>query len=144
MNKTCFKCKKEKPIDEFYRHPQMKDGHLNKCKECGKKDTVTWRLANLERARAMALEFSKKPRYVQARAVNTVRWRQENPRKYAAHVLLGNAIRAGKVKRLPCQECGKKSHGHHEDYDNPLEVTWLCAAHHRQRHEQMKREGITP
>lgn len=32
--KTCFKCGKEKSLDEFYTHPRMKDGHLGKCKEC--------------------------------------------------------------------------------------------------------------
>lgn len=35
--KKCFKCNKEKSLDEFYKHPGMLDGHLNKCKGCTKK-----------------------------------------------------------------------------------------------------------
>jgi len=37
--KICFKCNKEKELTEFYKHPEMSDGHLGKCKECAKLDT---------------------------------------------------------------------------------------------------------
>lgn len=38
--KRCFKCGMEKELAYFYMHKQMKDGHLNKCKSCTKKDVA--------------------------------------------------------------------------------------------------------
>lgn len=39
--KICFKCNTEKPLSDYYKHKQMADGHLNKCKTCTQLDTKT-------------------------------------------------------------------------------------------------------
>ena len=36
--KQCFKCEEEKELSCFYKHPDMPDGTVNKCKDCNKKD----------------------------------------------------------------------------------------------------------
>jgi hypothetical protein len=35
--KKCIRCGNDKELNDFYVHPKMRDGHLNKCKECCKK-----------------------------------------------------------------------------------------------------------
>lgn len=53
--KTCMKCGALKPIEEFYAHPKMSDGRLNKCKVCTRSDSQK----NLKRV-GSAYDFSKK------------------------------------------------------------------------------------
>jgi len=43
--KNCRKCGTEKPLEEFYKHPEMADGRLNICKFCKKSAAKSkWRL----------------------------------------------------------------------------------------------------
>ena len=38
--KVCFKCGIDKYLSEYYKHKQMRDGHLNKCKSCTRSDSI--------------------------------------------------------------------------------------------------------
>lgn len=37
--KKCIRCGENKGLSEFYAHPKMRDGHLNKCKSCCREQT---------------------------------------------------------------------------------------------------------
>lgn len=38
-DKICIACGIRKPLEEFYKHKQMSDGHLGKCKDCCKRQS---------------------------------------------------------------------------------------------------------
>jgi ribosomal protein S27AE len=138
-SKECFKCKTVKPLEEFYKHSQMADGHLNKCKECNKNDATKHRNKNLEKIRAYDRERAKEPERIKATTEINRAWRAEDKRRQVAHNAIARAIRNGSLVRIPCIRCGEhKSLAHHEDYDKPLEVMWLCQPCHKQRHKELR------
>lgn len=49
--KVCRLCGKRKPIDDFYTHGNMADGHLSKCKDCTKAYVKQLRDADLDKNR---------------------------------------------------------------------------------------------
>jgi hypothetical protein len=136
MGKKCFKCGKILSLDKFYSHSRMKDGHLNKCIDCAKKDSVNARNSRIEHYREYDRERYKKDANRKKNGTITTKiFREKNPSKYEAQNKVNNAIRDGRLIKQPCIICGnKKSHGHHEDYSKPLEVLWLCAEHHSMIH----------
>ena len=137
-SKECFKCKTVKPLEEFYKHPSMPDGHVNKCKECNKNDVTANRNKNIERIRAYDRERAKNPERIQLNLEVNRAWRAEDKRRQVAHSAVARAIRNGSLVRVPCVRCGEqKSLAHHEDYDKPLDVMWLCQPCHKQRHKEL-------
>ncbi len=137
--KTCFKCLSPKPLDEFYKHPAMGDGHLGKCKPCARNDVRVHRAANLDRVRQYDTARSVLPHRVALRKQSFSEARAQHPERVRAAAILGNAVRTGKVTPAPCWVCGAKAEAHHPDYSRPLDVVWLCVEHHRQAHGIVRR-----
>lgn len=132
--KRCFKCGVTMPLSAFYKHQRMGDRHLNKCKECTKKDTRANRAAKIEYYRQYDRIRASQPHRMKKNREIGAAWRKDNPKRRAAQVAVGNALRDGKLEPLPCMICGLGAEAHHPDYDAPLDVVWLCPAHHRQAH----------
>ena len=61
-----------------------------------------------------------------------------------ARLSVMRAVADGSLVKGPCSVCGitRNVHGHHEDYAEPLNVQWLCAAHHAARHGARVRAGL--
>lgn len=137
-SKKCFKCNIVKPLSEFYKHSAMADGHVNKCKECNKNDVTANRNKNIEKFRQYDRERAKIPERIKANTEITRAWRAEDLRRQVAHSQVSKAVRNGGLVRQPCCRCGEtKTVAHHEDYDKPLEVVWLCQPCHKQRHKEI-------
>jgi hypothetical protein len=133
LAKVCFKCNVEKPLTEFYPHPRMADGHLNKCKECTKRDAKSRyddkpdTISAYEKRRANTPHRKAKLQEYQQRR------RTKYPERFKARNAVNNALRDGNLARQPCEICGSTFdvEAHHDDYSKPLEVRWLCFKHHR-------------
>ncbi len=144
-SKICFKCGGLKPLYDFYRHPRMADGHLNKCKACTKRDSTRHRNENIDQVRQYDRDRAKNPERAAVAAQVSAQWRQKDKRRVAAHNAVARAIRKGTLVRQPCERCGAaNAFAHHEDYDKKLEVFWLCQPCHKQRHKELASLGRTP
>lgn len=151
--KECFKCHEVKPLSEFYKHKQMKDGRLNKCKDCSKKDVSSNYRNNIDHYKEYEKSRANLPHRVKARedyaktdegikrgneAKNN--WTRRNPIKRMASTIVGNAVRGGKIhKPSNCESCNSEPsrlHGHHDDYAFPLVVRWLCPGCHNKWHKE--------
>ncbi|NIS16363.1 MAG: hypothetical protein GWN96_09075 [candidate division Zixibacteria bacterium] len=59
-----------------------------------------------------------------------------------AYKIYGEALRDGTLARADkCEHCNKSDtaiYGHHEDYNKPIDVIWLCGSCHRKCHTMKK------
>lgn len=58
--KKCKECNIEKSLSEFYKHPQMKDGHLNTCKICHNKSSKKYSENNTEYLKECKKKYREK------------------------------------------------------------------------------------
>ena len=122
--KYCPKCKTEKEENEFYYQKNGKDELSYYCKECFKKITKGWYYKNKNTKTYKTNKSEREKKYY-----------YKYQKRVIARRKLFLFIKRGLMKKLPCIICGDiKSEAHHESYNKPLEVIWLCRKHHTELH----------
>ena len=126
--KRCFKCGKELPISEFYKHPRMADGHLNKCKECTRIDVHDKYIENIKSSEYVEKE-RKRGREKYARLGYVFRITESREKKYEKYKTLRNARRMFKKYSL-----SKDVELHHWNYNLMDQVIALNKRLHKRIH----------
>jgi hypothetical protein len=132
--KKCFKCKKNKKLNQFYKHSGMKDGHLNKCILCTKKDTET-RLLNCYKDINFVEKEKKRHRDKYHRLYKGVvsKNKPEHNRVYASNY--PEKIKAKKLSynlKPPTPNLHKHHWSYHEK--DALNVIWIMPKDHYTLH----------
>ena len=151
--KTCNGCGTQKDYLEFHKNKTKKDGYASSCKVCHSASNKAWKQANAEKLAAS----NKAYRQANPEKVAAIEkaWQQANPEKvgayqkarnlrepekYRARYAVGNAIRDGRLSRpQECSSCNVscEPEGHHDNYDEPLNVRWLCRKCHTAHHVEL-------
>ena len=155
--KPCKKCGETKPLSDFYTNAQLRDGHVNTCKQCCNERSKAYhsKPENKERKQIRQRQYRTKPdkkamelaaeRLWRTDPANRAKltekqreYRQRHADRYKAHRLVAYAVKAGRLPKRPCCVCGEEAEAHHDDYSKPLEVRWLCRVHHVQVHLELR------
>lgn len=127
-SKKCFKCGRELPLDQFYKHKRMSDGHLNKCIDCTKKDEheryakKSQDEAWMEKERARGREKYERLGYKNSSCNNKIR---------KINNLEPNTSAA--LRKKGYDTSGKEAH--HWNYNEPKSVFLLSKSAHKRIHQ---------
>ena len=126
MGIICTKCGAEKPLSDYYANDRT-------CKICRcamvrarRKENPKVQEYDRKRGNRQSPEYLKE-------------YRARYPKKYTAHNAVNNALRDNRLTRVDnCVECASDFavEAHHDDYDQPLNVRWLCAVCHKRWHAE--------
>ncbi|MBA2693268.1 MAG: HNH endonuclease [Rubrobacter sp.] len=84
--KICKGCGEQKVLGDFYRHPQMRDGYLNYCKECKKAEIKANRTLKKEHYAEYERQRNQTEKRKDFLYSNLKRWRQKYPEKLAVQL----------------------------------------------------------
>lgn len=139
--KICKTCKEIKHILMFYKNNKSSDGYASSCKKCHgeyyskKRKDIEYKIKMKAYKHEYYLKNKDKLSYKEKHNKNARKYAKKNHLKTYARDVVRNDIRHGRTNKKPCEVCGiLKVHAHHDNYDRPRDVRWLCISHHVEVH----------
>lgn len=103
----------------------------------GRKQVYNERYYSSERGKATRKKYYEE--HKQEFFERTKRSMEKYPVERKIRAMTDHAIVKGKIVRQPCEICGNpETDAHHDDYNKPLEVRWLCRSCHKKWHDNNK------
>jgi hypothetical protein len=121
QRKICRKCKVNKGTMKMSK---TSSGYLYWCRDCNTKRLQKYRNKNRDKINEIARNCY-----------------QKHKKEQNARMALNQAVKRGDIERPhSCSKCGstEQIEGHHEDYNKPLDVEWLCRPCHATLHRNLK------
>jgi len=121
--KKCSVCLEVKEDSFFNYSSYTKSGLRSQCKAC------------MQQYREENRDYFKEYRSRPENKKRQAKYRREHNGAEKKLIFVRNKTRY--LEKEPCEVCQtkKRVQGHHDDYNKPLEVRWLCPAHHREWHQ---------
>lgn len=113
----------------FSRKEYQKE-YYQKNKEHMDEKNKNWVNKNRERSNAIKSKYKQ----TEKGRLTAVRTREKNKKHITARNKINYLINSGKIERGACAICGstKDVDAHHENYDEPYVIIWLCKKHHEE------------
>jgi len=139
----CRKCQRERSNKHYRDNKQV---YKERAKEWDRNNPervrsnrIKWEKENENSIREAKKSYHSRPEVKEARNEQSRKYRmsEEGRFKESVRAKVNGALKTGNLaKPDECEYCGKSGYveGHHEDYDKPLKVNWLCKKCHWIKH----------
>jgi hypothetical protein len=149
--KLCKACGVEHDLESGFYFNRKHNNYSTLCRPCTCAQVRTNRAMRSEYyAQYERMRFDQDgprcaPTTPEVRARISREWSKKNREKRRAHCRVKRAIDSGNLLRGPCEVCGVSDgvEAHHDDYDKPLDVRWLCTVHHGETRRKPRDPGFT-
>ena len=152
----CFRCKQEKPTEQFVQAYLLRKWPHKLCSDCNNKakhERYSSDLIHRAKEIGISSRWQKNNKdKVKARNSTWQKNHKEQVNRYQreyylahheikmAHRKIKRAKGKGNITEKPCAVCGVlPTHAHHPDYSYPLQIAWLCPQHHVEVHRNENR-----